>query len=195
MVIDGNPLCGILLINNLRLRVFDVINRRIVISHYFENFIRRSQGEQLIFLQGLRQKVLEHSQEILILCEQSFHTFNRIVINHTLPKKLRFDVSQQEKSKMVQFPAGLSKWKQKSRTPYFSHDILNALHIIQNFIQHPENYRGRRFYEKFLRVDVMYWHKDKRFYVNEIETWACGKINGENNPDIHSLLFKELFGV
>jgi hypothetical protein len=63
---------------------------------------------------------------------------------------------------------------------------------IQAMLQHPQNYLHRSFHELFLRIDLMYWYKDQCFYVNEVETWACGKFQSFYNPDIHAFLFQYL---
>ena len=55
---------------------------------------------------------------------------------------------------------------------------------IATFLQDERNYMDKPITDKFLRIDVMYWEEDGRFYVNEVETWACGHFQF---PDVELL--------
>lgn len=141
------------------------------------------------FIMDCIELVSERYNEIISIAERAFECFNNIIITKELPNTLLNFPLQVDQGIINQNHVLL---KQKRLRKYYSIDRVNNLKLIQKFLENPENYLNRRFYEKFLRIDVMYWYDLDKFYINEIETFACGKLESEYNDNIFSLLYSNL---
>jgi hypothetical protein len=203
MVVDGEPLCGCVLETvhekMYKIRVFEAGGE---VSPFLERFIAdfRSDIEQtppgskktemenyLRFLEGLVVLLEDRMDEIRGLVSRAFAAFNEICIREPLPTSIRnFKPERPLSERQDQVFRAVRSATQPAR-PKISNKVL-----VEEFLRDPQNYLGRRFHERFLRVDVMYWCREDRFFVNEIETYACGKFSGPYNPDIFSLIQSRL---
>lgn len=147
-------------------RIIDQLEREVQERDAFVAYI-------MDFLRLLEENFLSLSRMV----HKSFHVFNNIRIREPLP--ITMEAIRQ------------GNITRKMRAD----DVSNKI-CIERFLSDPLNYVERPFHERFLRVDLMYWSLDNRFYVNEIETYACGKGASPNegfyNDSIYSLIHARL---
>lgn len=119
------------------------------------------------------------------IVKKTFRVFNDISITRPLPTTLQsFQLQQHSQQQLRIF--------RSVRKPDSVQTSLSNKVCIERFLADPQNYLNLRFHERFLRIDCMYWPSDDRFYVNEVETYACGKFanytDGFFNHSIFSLI-------
>jgi hypothetical protein len=136
--------------------------------------------------------------QILQLVLEAYTAFNQLIIDKELPKSLFYKSWDKEQQELLQNSKSQSKLILQKRKQIFHTRNLDtsankpSIEHIQRMLESSQNYVNKPFYENFLRIDVMYWYDEKRFYVNEVETWACGKLSDTYNTGIHALLYKYL---
>lgn len=130
------------------------------------------------------------------IVEKTFQVFNAISIGKPLPTTLESFRLQQQQASQERVRIFQSVRKSRAvdvipRAGAAEQQLSNKI-CIERFLANPVNYLNRRFHERFLRIDLMYWPLEDRFYVNEVETYACGKFAKETdgffNHSIYSLI-------
>jgi len=169
-----------------------------VVEHNVESQFIRFSNDDIIsvkskykknseFVSSCMELIQHRYSEILSLAERAFHLFNSIQITEELPRS----VSNFPLETDSDIPLH-TELKQKKKRKEYPENRLDNLQLIQKFLSEPSNYLNRRFHERFLRIDIMYWNDLDRFYVNEVETFACGKLESASNNNIFSLIYSHL---
>jgi hypothetical protein len=203
MVTNDKLICGISKFNRIDIdivRIFTIDDDgNLELSLSFINLIDSHKDDSNLYnyLLDCRNIVLHHEKQIIELSVKAFRLFNQLIVKDNLPSSIEFsswtDHDQQfMKNSKQQSTMFLQQFKNLTTltNPGYLHSS-NYYHILE-MLSHQENYKERTFYEDFLRIDLMYWYEEKRFYVNEVETWACGKLSSPYNQGIYALLLKNL---
>lgn len=119
------------------------------------------------------QRVLEeHCEAIRTLLDQAWKSFHKIRIKKPIAVD---DIFSMETEHLL---------SEKAKNP----DIMH----LMAFLSDPKNYIDKPITDRFLRIDIMYWPEENRFFVNEIETFACGKCRSSTNKSPNAEILKAL---